>query len=387
MAIEVPDIPVTGTVIESAWGADVANSIAEIDPSGAQPGQVLKVNDAQDGYDFGGGGVALDWAGAMTGDPEFPHNGGSTTDVTISTDTTWDETDYPGRMVQLRKLTVAAGVTLTLEGGPWFLFIGEIEFGNTSSRISGDGPDGSSDVGTYGAASSQAATYARGAAERHTDARAEGGAGGAMLIVVAREFSGANGVISSNGGDGARNTSNAGSIQRGGGEGALSTSINADDNEQWYGAARSATNGVSGRENLSDVLMLLGDGATTVGGKAGGRGGSNTSSDVTGGGSGIGGGGGMSSASVAASGALPHITPNPLMLIKLAMRGCKGGGGGGARADTTGSNNSAGGGGGGAVVAWVRALTAAITLEANAGAGVGNAGNGAAGVVYLIPVP
>lgn len=54
MAIEVPDIPVTGTVIESAWGADVANSIAELDPSGAQPGQVLKVNSASDGYDFGG---------------------------------------------------------------------------------------------------------------------------------------------------------------------------------------------------------------------------------------------------------------------------------------------------------------------------------------------
>lgn len=52
MTIAVPDLPVTGTPIETAWGTDVRNSIAEIDPSGATEGDVLRVNAALDGYDF-----------------------------------------------------------------------------------------------------------------------------------------------------------------------------------------------------------------------------------------------------------------------------------------------------------------------------------------------
>ncbi len=52
MAYEVPDIPVTGTAIEVAWGLAVRNSLAQLNPSGAVAGQVPIVNAGQDGYDF-----------------------------------------------------------------------------------------------------------------------------------------------------------------------------------------------------------------------------------------------------------------------------------------------------------------------------------------------
>jgi|GEM_PF-5306204 len=334
--------------------------------------------------------TGLPWAAEMTGDGRFPHNGRSEADVTISSDTTWDETDYPGRLVQLDTLTVNAGITLTLEGGPWFLFIDEIVFGDTDSHISGDGPNGSLDA-------AEAGPYARGGWHSST-AISAGGSGGVMVFICAREISGAAGVISANGGDATRNTSNAAAGNSSAGQGALAIWGNVGSTEaNWTGNQGTGTN----PHYLHPLHLFMGDGGRSgVGGAGGGTGSAlTTSSPGGGGGSGIGGGGGAEvNSGSSGDGLLPYVTPGPAHLLALAELGCLGGGGGGAGTSDTGdsgaggASNCAGGGGGGSVCAWVRTLTATPTLEANGGTGTGANGNGsggegAAGVAYLITVP
>ena len=52
MAISIPDLPVTGNVIEAAWGIDVRDTIAALDPSGSTENYFLTVNAARTGYDL-----------------------------------------------------------------------------------------------------------------------------------------------------------------------------------------------------------------------------------------------------------------------------------------------------------------------------------------------
>lgn len=308
----------------------------------------------------------------MTGDPFFPHNGDVTTDVTIAGVTTWTESDYKGRVVKLDVLTVDD--VLTLQGGPWWIFVESLVFGSSGSIV-GDGPDG---TGT----DNLSADYALGGFRSQTGT-AHGGCGGVMIFICANAITGtASANISANGGDGFRNTSNAGAINGAGGQGAFSrkrtvfgTAVVA---ERWSGDTL-----VTGPFPLQ---MLLGDGGSTGdGGEGGGSGGASASGAAAGGGSGIGGGGAADNAS---AGQLPIIDePSVLHLLELALAGCLGGGGGAARVHTTGTNNSAGGGGGGSIVLWVRTNTSAPTLVAAGGTLIGDGGNGAAGVTYTVSVP
>ena len=52
MAIAIPALPVTGNVIDAAWGIAVRNSISEIDPDGSTEDFILTVNSGTDGYDL-----------------------------------------------------------------------------------------------------------------------------------------------------------------------------------------------------------------------------------------------------------------------------------------------------------------------------------------------
>ena len=202
-----------------------------------------------------------------------------------------------------------------------------------------------------------------------------------MIFICATAITGtASANISANGGDAARDTTNAASISAQGGQGAFSRTVSGTSSgtlvaERW-----------SGRLAITGPMpfhMLLGDGGGTVlGGQGGGSGG--TATGVGGGGSGI--GGGSDSSGLAPSNPL-IVEVSPLHLLELGLAGGLGGGGGGCRVHTTGTSNSAGGGGGGSVVLWVRTNTSAPTLAAAGGAGIGAAITGAAGVTYTIVVP
>lgn len=308
----------------------------------------------------------------ITGDPAFPHNGDVATNVTISSPTTWTESNYPGRVVKLNRLDVDD--VLTLQGGPWFIFVETLDFG-ASGSINGDGPDGS----TGGDAD---ADYARGGYVTGTGIAA-GGCGGVMILICANSITGTSSrTISANGGDAARNTSNAGANTAEGGQGALSPS------KTWESSSTQtaeAWNGYGSSTPPGRFIMLLGDGGGAAVGEGGGSGGVATTGQIGGGGSGIGGGGGGGTAS---AGSLPAVSePSVVALVELALAGCLGGGGGGAHINTTGTNNSAGGGGGGAVIVWARTLSATPTLSASGGAAIGGGGAGAAGVTYLIDIP
>jgi hypothetical protein len=391
MAIQVPPLAITGDVITAAWGNNVRNSILEIDPDarGAEEGQTLVVNEDGDGYEFrSGGGVALTWAAEMTGDPAFPHNGGSTADLTIAADETWGRSgadrNFASGIVQLRKLTINAGVKVSVRGDIDLIACDEIEFGDADSHLSGDGPSGAS-AGAFNA------NYVRGGTASSGSARAQAGCGGIMLFVIAREFSGANGKITANGGNGWRNTSNAASAVSRGGQGAFSRDFEGDqspdsgaDWPRWDGTARSvATNHDNiGPAYLAPWHLFMGTGGwTTV--RAQPSGGAASSGTRGAGGSGCGGGG---AGELTANGGIATRKPSPRTLAWLKIQGCNGGGGGGTFVGTTGTSNRAGGGGGGAALAFARTLTATPVLEANGGTGDPNS-NGAAGFADLVEVP
>ena len=309
--------------------------------------------------------MTVPFAVNITGDPIFPHNGNTSTDVTISTPTTWAHADYPGRIVTLDRLDVDD--VLTLSGSPWFIFVSTLDMG-ASGEIRCDGPDGD----TGGAAAS---IYTRGGFASSTGIAA-GGCGGGMVFICAETVTGtASRPISADGGDGARNTTNASADVGMGGEGA-------------FGRISTQTATSYSREAL-EFYNLLGDGSgSSVGGYGGGSGGVSTSGTMAGGGSGIGGGAAAGSAGATTSGSAARNIPSVVQLVELAIKGCRGGGGGGAVASTTGTNNAAGGGGGGAVVLWYRTSSAAPTLSASGGASVGTSSNpGADGITYSVQVP
>lgn len=298
------------------------------------------------------------WAGRS-----YPYN--NETDIVISSNTTWsDAVGYK----KVRKLTIAAGVILTIAKSPFVIFADEIVFGDAASIIDGSGPAGAAS-GTF------ATTYARGGTIVGGSARAQGGCGGIMLFILANTISGANGIIKANGGDGFRNTTNAGVNSQAGGQGSLSSSFDVGTGgglELFAGTSVLTT--ATNKTYLHPQGRMLGDG---------GGGGTGGGSGINGGGSGIGGGG---SGAAATNGGSPFNTIRPDALNELAFLGCLGGGGGGASVNTTGTNNAAGGGGGGSIVVWSKFFNAIPTLQANGGAAVGTAGAGAPGVAYLISI-
>jgi hypothetical protein len=326
----------------------------------------------------------MDWAIRLTGDPEFPHNGDTTTDVTISSNTTWTESNYPGRIVKLDVLTINAGIVLTLQGGPWYLFVASIVYGDEDSIISANGF-------TSTDATAQSSDYARGGVSVLSWGAAGiavGGSGAGMLFVVATEVSGAAGKITANGGAGFRNTTTTAAYDAVAGQGAMSDYPNAGILASGEGAVGTTTRWYSG------YFTLLGrgghHGSYTTQGVGGGSGGGAYNVGA-GGGSGIGGGGGVDyqAGGAQTAGELPIVSELSIdALLTLAAQGCLGGGGGGANVSSaSGAQNGAGGGGGGSVVAFVRTLTTTPTVSANGGVATTNGGAGAAGVAYLVDVP
>ncbi|MFA7250510.1 MAG: hypothetical protein WC273_12865 [Dehalococcoidia bacterium] len=304
----------------------------------------------------------------------FPHNRGSVTDVTIATPTTWTEATYPGRIVCLDRLDVDD--VLTLQGGPWFIFVETLDFG-ASGSINGDGPSGAA-AGTFNA------DYARGGLASNTG-RAQGGCGGVMIFIAATTISGTAGrPISADGGDAYTNATNAGAAAGRGGQGAFSPTLdNSGSAEEWDGTALNTDTLKTALHPFAQHMGRGGGNSSGEYGRGGGSGAGSTSANLGGGGSGIGGGGGYGG-----GGNLPTVSePSIVALINLALAGCLGGGGGGAAISTSGVNNGGGGGGGGAVVVWVKTLTATPTLSANGGAAAAVGGAGAAGVTYLIDIP
>lgn len=153
---------------------------------GSTPGGLLGWNTAGTALEAKAGGREINGALLSSmGGGVFPYNGASTTDVTISANTTWTTADYPNRIVKLRKLTINAGIVLTLgsPGVPWFIFVDEIAFGDTSSEIRIDGNNTTSGGGGRGTISGT----------RY------GGRGGGAVLIVARLFSGSNGLIRARG--------------------------------------------------------------------------------------------------------------------------------------------------------------------------------------------
>ncbi|WEK53312.1 MAG: hypothetical protein P0Y55_12015 [Candidatus Cohnella colombiensis] len=325
------------------------------------------------------------WAGSS-----FPFAG--ETDVVISSNTTWS--DVAG-FRKIRKLTINAGIVLTIARSPFSIFADEIVFGSTTSQIKGDGPSGA-------ASGNHSSNYARGATREtgNLATRAQAGCGGIMLFVVARKFSGAAGVISANGGAGyfgtvaATGSGNANNQ----GQGALSSfrSSGLAVQEVYDGSASASS--TSGINYLHPLGRLLSDGGGGGGasGIGGGSGGVNNSSNISGGGSGIGGGGG---AYISGNNTLPggqNITLSPNLLIELANFGCLGGGGGGVAYTLNSSstaNGEAAGGGGGSVCVWGREFAVTPVLQANGGlsssspaSGLAAQSNGGAGTTHLITV-
>lgn len=305
------------------------------------------------------------WAGKS-----FPYAG--TTDVTISANTTWKNSDAEVRkgFKKIKKLIIAAGVTLTINKSPFYLFADEIVFGNTASCIDISGPSASSALTAFPTWCARGST-----ANNGSGAQAQGGCGGGILLIVCRKISGANGIIKANGGNGWRNTVNHNATSGGyGGQGALSSdpSLGAQD---W---------------SASPLVALLSFFKSSLGAivAGGGSGQSYNNQPYVSGGSGIGGGGNYNQ--VPTDGTLPIVALTPSNIITLAQYGCLGGGGGMTIVfSNTGAKNAAGGGGGGAVCVWASELVATPVLQANGGIGVnGEAStcNGGAGVTHLIQI-
>jgi len=308
----------------------------------------------------------------------YPYHNGAA-DITISVDTTWD--DVLGYK-RVGKLTVAAGVKLTIARFPFFILADEIEFGDTSSWICADGLSGFAGMGY----SAYPDTYARGAILGST-ARAAGGCGGGLLFILCNAISGANGKITADGGNGYYLPDSTSPITSRGGQGALSSQYIIAAN------AAGATTIEDWKTGLIPIFVQLGvgGGLTTYAGTGGGSGGQTTALGA--GGSGIGGGGAAGNAANVTVGAAASTQITPSLLMLLAQFGCKGGGAGGAYgSDTVAGRTAGGGGGGGAVCVLYKTKTATPALQANGGTGsYQNASypgsNGGAGLTFLLEVP
>jgi len=161
----------TAPAVATAVGlpyADAANSLALLAAVG-NGGKYIRFNAGATAIEAADAGGGMNWAIEQTGDPAFPHNGDTTTDVTISGTTTWTEANYPGRVAKIDVLTINAGIVLTLQGGPFFIFCETLAFGDTASVIDGNGPAPATPTTTV------SADYARGGLDNSTGA-ARGGA-------------------------------------------------------------------------------------------------------------------------------------------------------------------------------------------------------------------
>ena len=113
-------------------------------------GQALLADSTQStGLNWGSGGVAVAEMSEITGDPMFPYNGDVATNRTDSASATLTTSNYTGRVVALATWTINAGIVMTMQGGPWYIFCDTISFGNTSSKISGDGTAGTTGPASF----------------------------------------------------------------------------------------------------------------------------------------------------------------------------------------------------------------------------------------------
>lgn len=316
----------------------------------------------------------------------FPFAGDQ--DVTINSNTTWD--DDTG-MRRVKKLTIAAGVTLRIMKTPFFIFADEIEFGDSSSVIDISGPSGGPSV-DYSNLS-----FARGGTVIQYPARAQGGCGGGMIFIVVKKVSGASGSIKSNGGNAWVSAGVAASGSAiSSGEGALIvnrnlTASSSEDNLvlgelSLIDRGGSSSVSLKTRRTLRELLGTGGNNGSAATAPAAGSGVSAPGNHY--GGSGIG-GGGAAAINTQPLPTQPAMPPTVDELLQLAKVGCTGGGGGGAQAFTNQTGMLAGGGGGGSIVLWARDLVITPNLQANGGAyaaGSGTGQDGAAGVTYLVKV-
>ena len=313
------------------------------------------------------------WAGM-----KYPFAGAS--DVTISSNTTWDAITHPQGYAKVKKLTINAGCTLTILQSPFIIFADEIVGGGAGAIINASGPNGASS-GNFTCGQAYGATNLTG-----SPARVQGGCGGGLLIILCSKFSGTAITIKANGGNGYSNASNGDSSRGYGGQGAISALINNTGTQQEFDGSGSPA-GTKNKAYLHPLHMSMGRGGSQYyeySGTGGGSGGGYNAAEECGGGSGIGGGGGYKG-----NGQQPVFPVTPLTLLELLKFGCKGGGGGSAGIKSgVGTANFACGGGGGAILVFANDATSVTpTMQANGGTGAGNATNksdGAAGVTYYI---
>jgi hypothetical protein len=292
----------------------------------------------------------------------FPYIGSNTSqnDITISSNTTWDASNYPFGYCKCRTLTIAAGVTLKINKSPFVIVCQNLVFGSTTSIIDSSGLSGS------GIAWPTNVDQAKGG---YTTC-AQGGCGGGMLFIIADNVIGAMGQIKSNGGNGYAVSGSGSGIAAG--SGALSSTIGgfttSENFDYFIGVSADLNTAAQSTFNVNRTTNLLVAGAnapSAIGGNGGGTGQVNTNTYYSaGGGSGIAGGGSaIDSGNVSSS-----YSANPLtsyQLVLLSSIGCRGGGGGAAAYIS--SFSSAGGGGGGSIALWSYTNTANPSLTANGG--------------------
>jgi hypothetical protein len=316
----------------------------------------------------------------------FPHVGdnNSSTDMTISTNTTINPTDYQLGFLKCNKLTINAGITLKVNKAPFMIICQELNFGDTSSCIDASGLDGSLAVDNAQAFNCQQAWGGMSDYVINAGAKNVGGCGGGFLILFADKITGAAGQIKANGGKGwSNNTVNSSGAGSAGGQGALSTSkskVSISGNpEQFNYMLDGAPIGTPSSYIVNNLSFLLKPkNASSISTAASGGGsGKGQASAVTGstGGSGIGHGGNM----YAIPPTNPDVRPNLYQMISLYKMGCTGGGGGFAAADANIGNCAAGGVGGGAIIIFASTFTVTPTLSVTAGTGYTN---GASSGVY-----
>jgi hypothetical protein len=250
---------------------------------------------------------------------------------------------YLDGYVKSKKLTLAAGTTLSIVRNPFFIFADEINFGSTSSIIDASGRSGSSEL--LPPPIHMAAGGIIGSTQNGT--AIQGGCGGGIIIIICNKITGAQGCIKANGGNGYE-IGGGGSSSGIPGQGALLGSI-IPSNSPWGiltpGARLLGLGGMSGGTSACQGIY----------GSGGFYGAYNNYS--AGGGSGIGGGSGDSGAGH------QHTGLTVKDILYLASIGCTGGGGGGV---SIYSQNS-GGGGGGAVVIVTHSYELLPQLIANGG--------------------
>lgn len=104
---------------------------------------------------------------------------------------------YTNGYVKVGKLTIAAGVTLTISRFSFYIFADEINFGSTASVIDASGMSATSSFPT-----SPPCQTAGGYTNNGVNYTTQGGNGGGILIICCNKITGSAGVIKANGGNG-----------------------------------------------------------------------------------------------------------------------------------------------------------------------------------------